>query len=110
MFLSSISAPLVLIFCLTINVFNVYCATDGTSLLSGYLTTHTDVSGQANITLDIRDIHRSLVNGNLEEAKNIYMNGKHSDGRNLARYSLDAYVELIDDPTFFIPSVRSIEW
>jgi len=100
MFLSSISAPLVLICCLTINVLNVYCATDGTSLLSGYLTTHTDVSGQANITLDIRDIHRSLVNGNLEDAKNIYMNGKHSDGRNLARYSLDAYVELIDDPTF----------
>jgi len=89
--------PLTLL-CLVSNVVNVH--SEGTSLLRGYLTTHTNVTGQANIALDIRDIHRSLTNGNFESAKDIYMNGKYSKDRYLARFSLDAYVDLIHDPTF----------
>ncbi len=55
---------------------------NGLDLLNKSIKTRTDVTNQASLSLDIRDMRLACRSGNAGEALNIYKNGKNSPLRN----------------------------
>lgn len=83
---------------------------EGIELLYKTILTRTDVTNQALLALDLRDMATSCNSLDVAEAENIYMNGKNSPrvdrfGKQMAKKrSLSQFVEEEGDPT------RSLTW